>query len=214
MLENNIIKSIEPQLNTIKEELNFKLIEFIHDNAVLDSPFLTVNFKKAGAVLKKYVQLVKELLEKLTEEQPLSLVNEFDSNNELLIPGWDTKLACDLFIKQTKPKKELIVESNGNLVVDLDTRLNQELLEAGIAREIIRQCQVLRKEINLDVEQRIWVSFKHSDDTINKVLYVFNQRIKNDILANDVLNQLRPPKISKEIIVNDKKIEISISINE
>ena len=55
--------------NIIKDELNIKEIVFEHDNTKFNDEFLTVDFKRAGAVLKGEVQKLKQILLETSENE-------------------------------------------------------------------------------------------------------------------------------------------------
>jgi len=50
--------------------------------------------------------------------------------------------------------------NEGNITVALDTRLNDELIEEGWAREIVSKLQNLRKELDFEVSDRIHIIYE------------------------------------------------------
>ena len=78
-----------------------------------------------------------------------------------------------------------LVANEGNLTVALDIEQTQELIEEGIAREIINRIQNLRKEIDLQVTDRIVVQLqKHPK--IDATIAHFNDYIASQILATSI----------------------------
>ncbi len=78
-----------------------------------------------------------------------------------------------------------LVANEGNLTVALDIEQTQELIEEGIAREIINRIQNLRKEIDLQVTDRIVVQLqKHPK--IDATIAHFNDYIASQILATKI----------------------------
>ena len=78
-----------------------------------------------------------------------------------------------------------LVANEGNLTVALDIEQTQELIEEGIAREIINRIQNLRKEIDLQVTDRIVVQLqKHPK--IDTTIAHFNDYIASQILATSI----------------------------
>lgn len=71
---------------------------------------------------------------------------------------------------------------NENYAVWLDTKLTDDLKMEGVAREIIRKIQDLRKEEGLTVNDKIEVVFESTDENIRAV-DKFNDYIKNRVLA-------------------------------
>ena len=127
------------------------------------------------------------------------------------IPGWGEKLSPDLFIKQTKPRKELVVGTEGGITLALDTKLDENLIIEGMARDIIRQCQVLRKDANFMVEQRITVCFKATDPLLLKTIDTFAEHIKEEILAREIVNEMISPHMTREVTLGNAKLTLSIA---
>ena len=102
-----------------------------------------------------------------------------------------------------------------NSVLALDVVLTDELLKDGAVRDIIRQCQLLRKEAGYQVEQHIAASINTADEF---VLSALNE--KKDYIASELLADLLTigsdisGDLSKTISVNEKDVTISVSKGE
>jgi isoleucyl-tRNA synthetase len=203
-------KASNKMLDLIKDELNIKAVEFIEDPSVLDEPYLAVDFKKAGAVLKKDAQKLKAFLEGLDDAQMKDLMHKTDQEEMVEIDGFEQAISRELFAKQTKPKKGIVVGSEGTITVALDLNLTEALIIEGLSREVIRQCQVLRKEANLKVEQRILVHFTSSSDLVMQAVDQYSEHLKDEILANEIKSTMEESIISKEVEVGDWTLKISM----
>ncbi len=71
---------------------------------------------------------------------------------------------------------------NEDYVVWLDTKLTDDLKLEGIAREIIRKIQDLRKEEGLTVNDKVEAIFESTEENVRSVAK-FNNYIKNKVLA-------------------------------
>ena len=81
-----------------------------------------------------------------------------------------------------QPKEGLAVSTVGSLVVGLDTALNADLIQEGLAREFVNKVQSLRKEMDLEVTQRIEIRFS-SDDEVNAAVEAHRAYIESETLA-------------------------------
>jgi isoleucyl-tRNA synthetase len=63
------------------------------------------------------------------------------------------------------PENVEAAEFEGGTVY-VDVSLDDEIRAEGYARELVRRVQEMRKELDLDVEQRIRVSFDVEDDEV------------------------------------------------
>ena len=71
------------------------------------------------------------------------------------------------------------------MTVAVDTRLDDELIKEGAAREFINRVQSIRKNKNLNLTDRISINIM-SDSFLKETIVTFNKLIKNETLANDI----------------------------
>jgi isoleucyl-tRNA synthetase len=207
------IKTFE---KNILDELNIKSIEYIDDINVLEDQYLAVNFKVAGAVLKQNVNKMKQTLEGLSADEMNALTTAVIAGGEVEVPGWDEKFDASIFTVQSKTKAGVVsAEFTENGVVALDIVLTDELLKEGVVRDIIRQCQVTRKDAGYQVEQRINAAISVDDDFIVNALAEKIEFISAELLANSiVINGEIVADYSTEFSVNDKKVTVSVAKGE
>ena len=67
----------------------------------------------------------------------------------------DIQLAPDEVIVQAVPREGLVVAGEAGIVIALDTVLTDDLINEGLAREVIRRINDLRKSSGLDISDRI-----------------------------------------------------------
>ena len=195
----------------IKEELNIKNIVFEQDVTKFNDRYLTVNFKTAGMVLKGEVQKLKAYLESLTQEQMNGLVKEYDNGN-VQIQEFG-KLGSDLFMINSKAKQDFVISTENDVTVVLDTNLTEELVLEGIFREIVRNAQVVRKEGGFNVEDRIIAHFETTSETLLKVLKLYEEKIKQDVLITEISNA-HEFSYSQDFIVAGEPLKVKIKKSE
>jgi len=94
--------------------------------------------------------------------------------------------------------------------IDLDLRMTDELKSEGLAREIIRTTQELRKNAGFKVEDRIHVHYKTEDNLLDKVMVEMADLIRREVLAYDVISSDQPLEKSGEYSIESGKIWLSI----
>ena len=209
---NDVADKIKTFEKNILDELNIKAVEYIDDINVLEDRFVAVNFKVAGAVLKQNVNKMKQTLETLSADEMQTLTSAVIAGGEVSVPGWDEKFDASIFAVQTKTKEGVVsAEFAENSVVALDIVLTDELLKEGVVRDIIRQCQVARKDAGYQVEQRINASINVDDEFIISALNEKLDFIASELLADSlVLNAEIKADYTSEFTVNDKCISVSV----
>lgn len=170
-------EGIEFLQQIILEEVNLKTINFIEGQMVEKKakPNFRVMGKKFGKLMKQAAAVVTALTqEQIAQlEQGAVTITVADAEYELTredveisaedMPGWS-------------------VTSEGTLTVALDITITPELKLEGMAREIIRSIQAMRKGSGLEITDRINVTISDCAET-KEVLGTFAQHIANQVLA-------------------------------
>ena len=173
----------------ILDELNIREVEYTQDKSALENGYLQVDFKVAGRVLKQNANKMKQCLAELPAEDMAKAVAEFDAGGKVHIAGWDEEFDSNVFMRKSETKPGIIAAdfNNGGNVLALDIKLTDELLADGAIRDIVRQCQVLRKEAGYNVEERITMAIKTDDEFILKAIADKKEHIMSELLADEII---------------------------
>ncbi|MEG1819567.1 MAG: isoleucine--tRNA ligase [Oscillospiraceae bacterium] len=173
----------------IKDELNIKKINYISNFSLLEDYYLGVNFKVAGAVLKQNVNKMKQSLEALSKDQMAELTSTVKNGGSVCVPGWDESFDASIFSVISKTKEGIVSSecTNKDIIVALDTVLTEQLLKECAVRDVVRQCQLIRKEAGYQVEQRVVVALKSDSEFIMSALSESKEHISSELLASDVI---------------------------
>ena len=188
----------------IKEELNVKELVRIDDDSIFNHEFLSVNFKKAGAVLKGEVQVLKTILTTTTQEKMDELVKEYKQGKVSIDKFKD--LDSDLFFLEKRPRTEFVISHENDITVVLDITLDEKLINEGYYREFVRSLQVLRKEADFRVDQRIVACFKPKDNDMSKLIAKYEDMIKQAVLIKELVADMQNETICKEVQVGESSI--------
>lgn len=190
----------------IKDELNIKQLIPIDDDSIFNDEFLTVNFKKAGAVLKGEVQSLKNLLLEMNDDEMAQCVEGYKKGK--VNAGKFTDLESELFNLEKKPKTDFVISHENKITVVLDITLDENLLQEGYYREFVRGLQVLRKEADFRVDERIIACFETKDIEMKNLLENYQEKIKQEVLIKEVVDSMKDDIISKDIEVGDSFIKV------
>ena len=203
------VETLELFADVIKDELNVKTLEAVKDDSKFNDEFLSVNFKKAGAVLKGDVQKLKVALSELSEEEIKQAVKGFKAGKVNI--GSFKNLNSDLFNLEKKPKSEFVISHENGITVVLDITIDEELFMEGLYRELVRGLQVLRKEADFAIDDRIVASFETTDEKLKKVLKIFAEKIKQEVLIIRAVEKIEKPDIEKNVEVGDSFIIVKFA---
>ena len=105
-------------------------------------------------------------------------------------------------------------ETKADLVVILDLELTEELKLEGLAREIIRHLQTLRKEADYQLDDRINVGVVTKDERIKAALNAFGSIIQAEVLAETLDTDKLNPSVEwdqrKSFVIEEAEIRLAI----
>ncbi|MBE6836273.1 MAG: isoleucine--tRNA ligase [Ruminococcaceae bacterium] len=197
----------------ILDELNIREIKYLDDKSVLEDNFLQVNFKAAGAVFKQDVNKFKTVLETMDAEKMADLAEKVKNGESTRVDGFDFDIAPELYVLKSKTKEGIVsAEFSEDGVLALDTVLTDELLKDGAVRDVIRQCQLIRKEAGYVVDQRVKMSISTDDEFILNALKEKEAYLLSELLCDElVFNGRIENDLEKEIEVNEKTISLAVA---
>ena len=204
--------AITEMSDIIKDELNIKNIVFLKDSSSLNMKYIALNFKKAGRVLKEKVQALKMCLDKAAKDEMAVMTEEFQTQQCINVPGWTESLPRDFFVVKTRCKENIAVASDKDTTVALNTALTDGLLLEGLYRELLRQCQLLRKEAGFIVNQRINLGIKSDSEIIKTVIQKYKKSIADETLALKIDGNVDTPDIAKQVDIGGNTVLLELSV--
>ncbi|MBC7958919.1 MAG: class I tRNA ligase family protein, partial [Vallitaleaceae bacterium] len=203
-------RAASSMLEIIKDELNVREIVFLDEFVELFDSHLELNFKTAGTALKENLRFVKESLASLTEEEMKTCVVAYKNKQSIQLSGISQQLLPDFFTLGKKSKGDKIVFEGDHFSIALDIILNDELLNEGLYRELLRHCQVLRKEAGFHVEEHIHLGVFSESKAITDVLIRYKEEIKNQTLADSLEESLTNSVFTKTVSLGGSRVELQI----
>lgn len=173
---------IEAVKDLIKNEVNVKELRFVEGSGVLVKK-VKCNFRTMGKKFGKLMKGIAAAMGNLSQDEISQL--QTTGSYELEVEGQKAVVeATDVeIISEDIPG--WLVCNEGNLTVALDVELTDELLNEGMARELINRIQNIRKEIGLEITDRINVTLS-PDSKVEAALAGFADYIKAQVLADNV----------------------------
>jgi len=191
------IRSLEKY---ILEELNIKTVTLSSDKASYGVTLRAEpDHKTLGLRLKGAFKPVMAEIKQLSDQ----VLTKFLDGEKLVIQGHDI-VAEDLRIMYSfsgEKSKELSekyeADSVGDILVMLDTTPDEEMLEEGVAREVINRVQKLRKSAGLKVDDKVTMYYTviPEDHNLAKIITKFSDYIQTSS-KTPVRPLTTPPKSS------------------
>ena len=187
---------IEDFESIIKEELNIKEIVYKDDMTEYMDYIVKPNFKVVGKVFGSKMKDFQEAVSKLNINDVNKIKAGYFKMNFL---GEEIDVTEDMILTTLKNKKGYCAASNGKTSIVLDTSLTEDLILEGLAREVVRKVQSLRKEADFVITDHINLYY-HGDEMFDKMLVSYDEYIKNETLADSLVED---QNIEKDMELND-----------
>jgi isoleucyl-tRNA synthetase len=156
----------------VASELNVKAVTTTTDLASLVEQQVVANFRALGPRLGAKVQDVRAAL----------AAGDYALGADGVVEVAGEQLADGEYELRSHAREGYEAQTDGTLVVAIDTRLSEELLLEGTARDVVRFLQNVRKELGFDVSDRIDVGFA-ADERGAAVLAAHGDWIAGEVLA-------------------------------
>ena len=181
-IDDNQKRHIEAIKDLVINEVNVKELKFVEGSDVLVKK-VKCNFRTMGKKFGKLMKGIAAQMNNLSQEDIHTLEKEGKINikvddQEVAVEATDVEI-----ISEDIPG--WLVANDGNLTVALEIKLNEELKNEGMARELINRIQNLRKDRGLEITDRINVTIA-SNDQIEKAVNAFADYIKGQVLADSI----------------------------
>ena len=199
---------IEQISELIKSEVNVKEIELISNSSGILVKKVKPNFKSLGPKLGKLLSSVVKKINTFNDneinkiEKGESISVTIDNNNIILDPHDLEVVSQDI--------QGWLVASENNITVALDVKLNEELINEGIARELVNRIQNHRKEIGLLVTDKIILKIQQ-DIIIEKAIFENRDYIMSETLSEELT---LVNSITNGIEIKFDNIETKLSIHK
>ncbi|MBP0726565.1 isoleucine--tRNA ligase [Bacillus sp. RG28] len=167
----------------VMDELNVKDFQLIKDDEMFTTFKLKLDFKKSAAKFGKQSNYVNQVLQQLTNEECKKLISfgyseMITSSNEMI------KVYLKDVLIEKVAKEGYSSATNGDYTVTLDISLSEDLIQEGIARELIRSIQEHRKKLNLPINMRVDINFSGEEELL-VIIEKFKVMLKENLLMRN-----------------------------
>ncbi|HYY44707.1 MAG TPA: class I tRNA ligase family protein, partial [Actinomycetota bacterium] len=167
----------------VAEELNVKEIEVVSGMQELVDYQVKPNFKSLGPRLGPRVKDVAKALAEAEAAAVVAAVDGPSKSFELEVRGEAVRLTREDLDIRIEGRSGFSLAREGPYGVALDLDLSTELVREGIAREVVRVVQDLRKSAGLAVEDRIHLWLLPRDESAAGAVRAHSEAIAAEVLA-------------------------------
>lgn len=174
---------IESVKSLILNETNVKELRFVDNTAGILIKRVKPDFKKLGPQFGKIMKQVSLAITSMQQEEITQL--EQTGSFVFVIEGQSATISATDVEIISEDIPGWLVANEGNLTVALDITLTEQLLQEGIARELVNRIQNLRKQNGYEITDRITIQIVRSEH-IEAAVETYADYIAGQTLANDI----------------------------
>ena len=161
----------------IKSEVNVKTIEYIDDTSGLLVKKVKPNFAKLGKQYGPRMKEVSAVISSLSKDE----INILDKNGSMNKGGFDLVLEDVIISSEDIPGWAVATE--GGITVALDISITDILRKEGIARDFVNRVQNMRKDMGLEVLDKIGIEIQKDGELATSAIMEFNDYIRTETQA-------------------------------
>jgi isoleucyl-tRNA synthetase len=185
----------------VQDELNVKQVVFVDDASTLvtyrllpDNKVLGPRFGKRFPALRAALAALDPMtaVQRLRAELPLGLEVE----------GEKVELAPEEVLVREEPQEGLVVASERGVTVAMDVVLTSDLVAEGLAREVVRRVQNLRKEAGFNLDDRIITTYQAEGELAEAV-----EAWREFISAETLSVELRAGPPDEGAVVSEDRVD-------
>ena len=169
--------AIEAHSELLVDELNVKKVIALGDDATLATLSFKPNLKTLGKRLGPKLKAATAELAAFTREQWHTL----ESGGSLAVQ--DQAITRDDVLVSRTARGDVVIESEGDLTVALDTTMTDSLAREGLMRELVSRVQRMRKDQGFAVSDRITLEVCANGEVLQAMLKEHDAKIREEVLA-------------------------------
>ncbi len=192
----------------ILNEVNIKSIEYVDNTSGIIVKKAKPNFRKLG---QQYGQMMKELSQQIGKlDQEAIAAFETSRALTLEVEGQTITLDTDDLLIQSEDIPGWTVATEGGITVALDIHISEELQREGIARDLVNRIQNLRKDLGLDVQDKIKVTVDDANPIVTESIRHNKEYIcvETQALQLEVANEMEN---YKEMVMDDIVVKLNVA---
>jgi isoleucyl-tRNA synthetase len=203
------VAAIESLADVIRDELNVKQItardnldDLVHYSYKPNLKTLGPKYGKLlGAIREELPRLDAVLLAQLRQGQQVTAT----------IGGGEVVLLPDDVLVSTEQAADWVCADERGVQIALSTKLTPELKREGIARDFVRQVQQIRKDLSLEIEDHIRVTYHSDSAELTGAVEEWSAFIRGETLADSLAASPSAKEAGKQVTIGDGKMRLAVT---
>ena len=210
--DNKTSEFIDEYKTVILDELNVKTIERITNAGSLVKYNIKPNLPVLGRKYKSGLKDIRDVLNTHDNDELFKIYEEtgvivLEKNNNTY------KLEKEDIIIETLAAEGFSAVSGDGITVGLSLELNEDLIQEGIVRDLVRQIQNIRIDAGFSVEDRIIISWELHGE-FQEAISKFKQYFCNETLTTSIDSNIGGDGYKAEFHLKEQLIKVSVRVSD
>jgi isoleucyl-tRNA synthetase len=204
-----IRKAVKRFEHHILDELNVKTLMMADDEFQIVRYLVKPNMSKLGPLFGKASKAIATALES-ADAREIAIKIKAGENVTVTAGNEKYELTADDLVVEKFCPDNIVMDMEDDMTVALDTSLSEDLIAEGIARDFVRNIQILRKELRLEMDDHISLYYFTESPLLKSAIGKWLNYIKEETLSIEAIDTIEgaPDKV---IEINSEQIAIKIS---
>jgi isoleucyl-tRNA synthetase len=169
--------AVDAHAELVADELNVKVVATSEDERAHAHLSAKPNYRRLGPRLGARMKEVAAAVESLDEGAIARLLG----GDSLTVAG--ERIALDDLVVARRPLPGVVVAADDRLSVALDTSVTPALAREGLAREVVKVVQGLRRAAGLEVSDRITLAWASTSPRVAEAMAEHGDWLAGEVLA-------------------------------
>ncbi|EOZ96555.1 Isoleucyl-tRNA synthetase [Indibacter alkaliphilus LW1] len=209
VLQEKTQRQLEHVEELIKSEVNIKAVEYIDDASGVLVKSVKPNLPILGKKLGPKMRFVVAAIKSWGQEE----IAEIEQNGQITLDanGETIELLLEEVLISSEDIPGWSVATDEGLTVALDITLTEELKQEGIARDLVNRVQNLRKDMGLEVQDKINIQVARQNELSDAAMQNFARYIQTETQALSLELQ---DSISGGTVLDMDDFEITVKVEK
>jgi isoleucyl-tRNA synthetase len=192
-------------LDILAAEVNVKAVQVVESDHDLVQLGAKANFRALGKRYGRETPRAAAAVSQLTVDQ----VRALERGEPVRLGEWEFQPADVTVTREVA--SNWLVQADGPYVVALDPTLTEDLVQEGLAREVINRVQRLRREAGYEYTTRIELSVAGADDVVAATA-AFQAFVEGETLARRTVlgGVLDDADVTREVDIEGRRVTIAL----
>jgi isoleucyl-tRNA synthetase len=206
-LDESFAKRIKTVEEIILAEVNVKAIEYIDDTSGILVKKVKPNFARLGKQYGPKMKEVSAVINSFTKED----IGAIEKQGKLSKGGFDLVVEDVLISSEDIPGWAVAAEAG--VTVALDIHVTEDLRKEGIARDFVNRVQNLRKDMGLEVLDKIGIEVERDGEQVTAALTEYKEyiSIETQALTLELKDKLAD---AREVDMDEFMLKVKINVKK